>query len=186
MPCSSGARKSWQSKLTAGIRREPCSVAVALEEVATRSSLRGSDENHALPYPEGCAEASRDEPLKGGSLFAHASSSCLRDLRVSKSSRICCSVADISSYFLFLVSLAMAKLLNWESRCFARRFVSCLRRRHAPWSRDASCRAPSMSGWSSCSTMLCNIQACQCIPSSSILCSNASLGGVVLNGASKI
>ena len=39
MLCSSGARKSWQSKLSAGIRREPRCVAVALEEVATPSSL---------------------------------------------------------------------------------------------------------------------------------------------------
>ena len=45
---SSGAGTSWPAKLTAGIRREPCSVAVALEKVGNTSSLRESDENNAM------------------------------------------------------------------------------------------------------------------------------------------
>ena len=58
-------------------------------------------------------------PRKSGGLFAHVSSYTLLDNRFSKSSRVCCSVADMSSNFLLPESLSFTRNAPWSIRCFA-------------------------------------------------------------------
>ena len=52
-------------------------------------------------------------PRKDGSLAARASAYCLRLLFGSKSSRSCCSVADISWKLIFLLYLSFTKRWPW-------------------------------------------------------------------------
>ena len=56
-----------------------------------------------------CSRAHSILLWKAGSLFAHNWSCCFVDLFVSKSSRSCCSVADMSSNFLLPLSLCFTK-----------------------------------------------------------------------------
>ena len=65
-------------------------------------------------------------PRKDGSLAARASAYCLRVLFVSKSSRNCCSVADISWKILFLLSLSATKRWPWTMASRACVFLSSL------------------------------------------------------------
>ena len=62
-------------------------------------------------------------PWNYGSFFKRACSYCFLDFCVSKSSRTCCSVADMSSNFLLLLSLCSARNAPWCTRCFASHFL---------------------------------------------------------------
>ena len=105
---------------------------------------------------------------------------CSRNFWVSKSSRICCSVADMSSALFFLLSLSAAKSSPWRSLLFA---FALLRRRsacHSFWLRSASFCAVRVLGCCCLSTIHRNNALCHIMKSSSILsniCSSTCRGG---------
>ena len=133
---------------------------------------------------KGCSVAFQREPRKGIlSVRVLVCSTRFCNFCVSKASKSCCSVADISQYVLFPESLSAHNRLPWASACLASADSCCFWRRKSG-SRVLICRACASPGRWSCSIKLCSRESHQCTPSSRMLCSCSCDGFSFRTGAS--
>ena len=150
------------------------------------SRLCGGADGLFESVPSGVAGflAKPREPWKGVlSTCKFVSATRLCNVFASKSSRICRSKADSSSYVLFFESLSVLKCLPWENACLASEDACCFWRRKSG-SRVLICRACASPGRWSCSNKLSSREACQVTPSARMICSNSCGGFQFRNGAS--
>ena len=154
---------SWARYLSLSIQAE------ADDEQSWNTRLTTLRRAHA--YQDACVRSILLE--RGGGLFTHACSCCLMDFCDSKSWMICCSVADMCSAFLLPLSLCFTRRSPWSIYCFAPALFSRRSFCHCFCSGSDSLRAMAVLGCCCRSRMLCNMEACHIIKSSSMFCNSA-------------